>query len=1408
MKCPNDGCTYELDKFADGEVWRCQSCDEAWTQTELEQRSQTQKELFRDLKTLDIEPWPSFVAIPVDRWLNEDHPVQRLNRLADACEVLTRYICAIGVADVYARNEGRLPENLRKRIAPKVRRPTFGAWIFMVEALLETSDMLADAGYPPSRAFLQVERAFTDDFQPLLKGETNDPTPEDAVLEMRNHVAHAGGIVREEASRLLREEGHEERVRSAFHHAEAWLSDFDVYYVADTGIPYQLQGRTPAPSQAEELSQVFQDRLDRYREQVVLRDPKTDLLNLNPFCGFGVPRVQVGQSVSNEVPEIYVRKEKKALRYNPLGAARSYSERRDIVLERFHSLFDVEVGRFGAGVDHFGEELRNDAQALIGRREELQRAVRTLKEGAREGEDQIFWLGGRAGTGKSMLMAAIAAHRKIGGGQQDPELKGADPSSLLVIPWRFKMGDARNNRKTFLQFAVHRLQTESPLPETVVSPKANLDVERANSADLSNRLQELLNAYSQLKPPSEHPQARAPQVLFLLDGLDEIYAKDERLSTMPFRYNRENVLWLCAGRPEAGLVQKFRNSDEAVELFPPSESNPAGGLPPMPAEEIREMFETRLVGELGYELRDLDEESDSGTHVRNPLIETVVERADGLPMYVDLVIEDLNRGDLDIDTAVEELPETIHDYYDNLVDRYELGSDSDLPTRLLALLAAAEEPLDEDALTTFISQAGNIDVANEERKAVENALDALGPMLRISPTPGDNTEAGYQLHHESFREHLEHSDEVGRFVDKATEVLGSTTLNWQELTHTSAFDYLTRHGISHLLDAHRTEDAVSLLRNLAFAETVCRRAGPRVLATFYEDSSAHVGGDSDLKKNLHLMACAIEMDLGFLRRHPDHLFQQVYNRCWWYDAKEAENYYCEPAGGWNDPPWNRTGPRLSKWMEDWRSQYSESNRPWIKSLRPLPNSVDSPLNTTMRGHSDTVRSVTFNPSSELIASGSSDGSVRIWDSGTGESVMHLRAHDGDVKSVDWSEDGHLVASGSVDQTIRLWDVSAWEETCCFRSHSGSITSVAIAPDNRHLVSASRDGTVRVWDFESGQELNSLDDINSPVLAVQWGPKSTRIGFVCEDGTVGIWDKSGNSGDRLIGKHEDTATTIAWNPRGDCLATASKNGTVRVWDPKSGNCLACLNGCIEGHDFPVWDVAWGPDGRSLASGGWDELVRVWESQNWNIQAELEGHSHWIRSVEISPAGGAIVSGAKDKTVRLWSLDPDKDVRELEGHEGWITAMQSSPDGTRIATGDWSRIWDETVRVWDTETGREVCRLEGHTDKIVGLKWSPDRRYLKSQSETGNELVWDIKSGERIKLENSASSVPELSDSEFDGEPSLECNSSKKETALRSSDQTTVGYLPHTFREVLTTGGRSEVVAGYSGKNIFLFSVVSA
>ena len=126
--------------------------------------------------------------------------------------------------------------------------------------------------------------------------------------------------------------------------------------------------------------------------------------------------------------------------------------------------------------------------------------------------------------------------------------------------------------------------------------------------------------------------------------------------------------------------------------------------------------------------------------------------------------------------------------------------------------------------------------------------------------------------------------------------------------------------------------------------------------------------------------------------------------------------------------------------------------------------------TTVRASS--VRSVAFSPDGSTLASASSDGTIKLWNVSTRESIATLEGHTELATAVAYSPDGTMLASGSWDMTVRLWDVSTRTNIAILEGHTSQVFSIAFSPDGTTLASGADNG-VRLWDVAMRKEIAFL-----------------------------------------------------------------------------------------------------------------------------------------------------------------------------------------------------------------------------------------------------------------------------------------------------------------------------------------------
>ncbi|KAL9024368.1 MAG: hypothetical protein Q9196_006568 [Gyalolechia fulgens] len=159
----------------------------------------------------------------------------------------------------------------------------------------------------------------------------------------------------------------------------------------------------------------------------------------------------------------------------------------------------------------------------------------------------------------------------------------------------------------------------------------------------------------------------------------------------------------------------------------------------------------------------------------------------------------------------------------------------------------------------------------------------------------------------------------------------------------------------------------------------------------------------------------------------------------------------------------------------------------------------------LKGHGGWVCAVAFSPDGRLVASGSRDRTVRLWETGTGAKVKKLECHGDWVRGVAFSPDGRLVASGSDDKTVRLWETGTGAEVKKLEGYRFGVNSVAFSPDGRLVASGSSDNTVRLWETGTGAEVKKLEGHGVYVWGVAFSPDGRLVASGSDDKTVRLWD---------------------------------------------------------------------------------------------------------------------------------------------------------------------------------------------------------------------------------------------------------------------------------------------------------------
>ena len=342
-------------------------------------------------------------------------------------------------------------------------------------------------------------------------------------------------------------------------------------------------------------------------------------------------------------------------------------------------------------------------------------------------------------------------------------------------------------------------------------------------------------------------------------------------------------------------------------------------------------------------------------------------------------------------------------------------------------------------------------------------------------------------------------------------------------------------------------------------------------------------------------------------------------------------------------------------------------------------------------HKDYVSKLAFSPDGKTLLTGSKDGTIQAWDTGTGSPRFTVGAgHIEGIRDLMFNLNGDTLISlnrpfnpaGNLQQ--QRWDLNTGDQLST-RFLGIDASSMILSPDGKMLAGHDSGNKCVLWDINT----DPPRIINQFILK-GYPPAGLNVKFAFsadgemlatggEDGLIHVWDLTVSKKVRhrfTVKGHKYDIRTLAFSPDRKMIASGGREGTLCLWRAADGASLFTSTA----HKSLINAVAFSPDSKILASGGYE--LFLWDTATGTqLRTAPRELTAMISNLVFSPDGNTLVSGNWDGILELWDVHTGGLLSTYTGHTWWVEVLKFSADGKTLVSAS---FWDGTILLWDWET----------------------------------------------------------------------------------------------------------------------------
>jgi WD40 repeat protein len=452
-----------------------------------------------------------------------------------------------------------------------------------------------------------------------------------------------------------------------------------------------------------------------------------------------------------------------------------------------------------------------------------------------------------------------------------------------------------------------------------------------------------------------------------------------------------------------------------------------------------------------------------------------------------------------------------------------------------------------------------------------------------------------------------------------------------------------------------------------------------------------------------------------------------------------------------------TNPALARLeaLAAWNLDHSSSA--WYAMMK----AAVLPATAALSSGEPAVVSVAFSPRGKILAIGTDNGIIQLWNVTSRQRIGTLRAGTTSsyVNSMAFSPDGSTLAaaiynSPSPPGPARLWDVRTWKPIATLSVSGTDALSVAFSPDGKTLAVGTGDG-MQLWNVATRQltaTLRPRDDSDDPQQlwaafirpmagtapsprggtpfgtiqadSVAFSPDGEILAVGTNVNAIQLW----NMGTRkltgtILAGNAGSYDQVAFSPDGGTVAVGTADGTIQLWNAATRRLTATLQ---RGNGNQTNSLAFSRDGNTLAVGTAGGTIQLWDVTTRQLTATIPaGNGSNIDSVAISPDGKTLAAGTGDGTIQLLDIPAETTLSEptaimsLGIGPSLFIPMALSLHGQTLAIV----TAEDTTQVWDVTTRQLTATFRTGPGDDTELAFSPDGKTL-AFSTSASTQVWDV------------------------------------------------------------------------------------